>query len=145
MEITPRKGIGEFTFGMTEADVIAKLGKPDKSYEEDDEDEEQLVYQYNKLKLRLTFYMEHGGRLGYIRSANPALTYQGKQLINKPIDTITEGVFASLVQTWKVEDYEFFVTYFTEEYWVVLNTEYDEVTDVELGVPFKNDEEYDWG
>jgi hypothetical protein len=43
-----------------------------------------------------------------------------------------------------VEDYNSFVTYISEEYWLVLNVEYDEVTDIELGVPFKNDDEYDW-
>ena len=142
MEIKPKYGIADFTFGMKAEEVIKKLGKPDKIYKDED-DENQLLYQYNKSKIRLTFYQEHEGKLGYIRCANPALTYQGKPVIQVPIDKVKEG-FGKLIKDWEVEDYNSFVTYISEEYWLVLNVEYDEVTDIELGVPFKNDEEYDW-
>jgi hypothetical protein len=143
MEIKPKFGIGEFTFGMKEAAVIAKLGKPDKTMK-DEEDEDQLIYQYNKHKLRLTFYLEHEGRLGYIRSANPKLTYQGKPVINVPIDQIKKDVLGKSITEWEIEDYDFFSTYFNEENWFILHVEYDEVTEIELGVTFKNEDEYDW-
>ena len=143
MEIRPKYGIGNFTFGMKVQEVIEMLGKPDKIYNDED-DENQLLYQYNKNKLRLTFYQEHDGRLGYIRCANPALTYQGKSIINIPIEKVKEEVFGKLIHEWEFEDYDLFATYLNKEYWLVLNVDYNEVTDIELGVPFNDDEEYDW-
>lgn len=38
MEIILKRGIGDFTFGMKAEEVKAKLGKPDKIYQ-DEEDE----------------------------------------------------------------------------------------------------------
>jgi hypothetical protein len=144
MEITLKKGIGDFTFGMKEEDVKAKLGKPDKIYQ-DEEDENELIYQYNKSKLKFTFYQEHEGKLGYIRCSNPALTHQGKSILHVPVEKVIKEIFGTRIKDWQEEDYNSFATYISEEYWLVLNAEYDEVTDVELGVPFKNDDEFDWG
>jgi hypothetical protein len=143
MEIKPRYGIGDFSFGMKTEDVIQKLGKPDKIYQ-DEEEEDELLYQYNKLKLKLTFYQDHEGKLGYIRSSHPGLTFKGKPVIQAPIDKVKGEVFGQLIKDWEVEDYNSFVTYISEEHSLVLNVEYDEVTDIELGVPVKNEEEYDW-
>jgi hypothetical protein len=143
MEIRPKKGIGDFSFGMTIEEVVAKLGKPDKIYQDED-DENQLLYQYNKSKLRLTFYQDQDGKLGYIRCSNPKLTYQGKPVISTPIEKVEKEVFGKQVPEWEIEDYDFFVTYVNEEFWIVLNVEYDEVTEVELGVPINEDEEYEW-
>lgn len=143
MELKPTRGIGDFTFGMKAEAITAKLGKPDKIYQ-DEEDENELIYQYNKSKLRFTFYQEHEGKLGYIRCSDPQLTYQGKRIIQTPVEKVKKEVFGALIKDWQEDDYNAFVTYISEKYWLVLNAEYDEVTDIELGVPFKNDEEYDW-
>ncbi|WP_205513159.1 hypothetical protein [Longitalea arenae] len=143
MEIKPKYGIGDFTFGMKADQVVAKLGKPDKMYQDED-DENQVLYQYNQHKLRLTFYQDHDGKLGYIRCSNPKLQFQGKPVMNTPIDKVKDETFSSLIEEWEEEDYDFFVTYVNEENWIVLNVEYDEVTEIELGVPVKNDDEYDW-
>ncbi|OQP65338.1 hypothetical protein A3860_16865 [Niastella vici] len=143
MEIRPKKGIGDFTFGMKAEEVVAKLGKPDKIYQDED-DENQLLYQYNKSKLRLTFFEDHEGKLGYIRCSSPTLTYQGKPIINSSIEKVKKEVFGKHIEEWEEEDYDFFATYVNEEYWIVLNVEYDEVTEVEVGVPFNDDEEYEW-
>ena len=128
---------------MKTEEVIKKLGKPDKIYQ-DEEDENELLYQYNKLKIKFTFYQEHEGKLGYIRCSNPDLTFKGKPVIQAPIDKVKGEVFAQLIKKWDVEDYNSFVTYISEEHSLVLNVEYDEITDIELGVPVKNEEEYDW-
>ena len=55
MQMKLGKGIGELTFGMLPADVEAKLGKPDRIFTAEDEDDE-FIYQYNSLKMMLTFY-----------------------------------------------------------------------------------------
>ena len=142
MELRPTYGIGDFTFGMKAADVIAKLGKPDKMYE-DEEDENELIYQYNKSKIKFTFYQDQDGKLGYITCSNPKLTYQGKPVIQAPVEVVIKEVFGN-IRDWQEEDYNSFTTYISEKQWLVINAEYDEVTDVELGVSVKNDEEYDW-
>ena len=142
MELKPTYGIGDFKFGMKAADVVAKLGKPDKMYE-DEEDENELIYQYNKSKIKFTFYQDQDGKLGYITCSNPTLTYQGKAVIQAPVEVVIKEVFNN-IKDWQEEDYNSFTTYISEKQWLVINAEYDEVTDVELGVPVKNDEEYDW-
>src|SRR6478736_795112 len=115
MEIRPKKGIGDFTFGMKAEEVVAKLGKPDKVYQDED-DENQLLYQYNKSKLRLTFFQDHEGKLGYIRCSSPTLTFQGKSIINGAIEKVKKEVFGKDIEEWEEEDYDFFVTYVNEEY-----------------------------
>ena len=142
MEIKPKSGVADFIFGMSAEEVVKKLGQPDKIYEDED-DENQLLYQYNKQKLRLTFYQEEDGKLGYIRCSNPALTFQGKPIINVSIEKVKE-VFGNAIPEWEMEDYDFFSTYVNDDNWIVLTVDYDEVTEIELGVPFNNDDEYSW-
>jgi len=143
MELKPLFGLGDFTFGMTESDVIRLIGGPDKSFLDED-DENELIYQYNRLKLRLTFYQQENGKLGYIRSSNPELTYLGKGIIGTPIEKAKTEILENLISEWEVEDFDFFSTHFNEKYWIVLNTEYEDVTDVELGVPLDDDDKYKW-
>lgn len=47
-------------------------------------------------------------------------------------------------ESWEKEEYDSFNIYFLESDWLTLNVEYERVTDIELGVPFKNEDEYDW-
>jgi hypothetical protein len=142
MEIKLGTGIGEITFGKKEAEIIAILGEPDKMFTSEDE-EEELIYQYNKQKLRLTFYNEEEGRLGYISCGNPALTFEGKHLIGEPVTKVTDEVLKDLNE-WNVENYDYFDTYLNEEKWIVLTVDYDVVMEVDFGVILDEDEEYIW-
>ncbi len=83
MQLKPGKGLGELTFGMLPTTVVAKLGEPDRIFVSDDE-EDEFIYQYNELRMMLTFYKHDNDRMGYIRTSNPAVTYNGAPLIDEP-------------------------------------------------------------
>ncbi len=143
MELKPTIGVDEIEFGMTQTEVSGLLGLPSSVFHEEDEPD-HVVHQYDRLKLRLTFYNEEGGKLGYIRSADPDLKFKGAKVIGQPVGTAKDLVVGSGADAWEVDNYQFFDSHFHEGTWLILNVEYGEVTDVEIGVPFKNDEEYDW-
>lgn len=142
MQLKPGIGIDEIIFGLKEADIIKLLGKPDKTFT--DEEDDDLIYQYNKLRLCLTFLKEEGNKLRYIRCANQALTFNGKPLLDQPIKYVLDEVLRG-DREWETEQYEFFDTYFNEESWIVLNVAYEVVSDIEIGVPYEDDgETYKW-
>lgn len=142
MELKPGYGIDEILFGMKENDIISLLGQPDKIYTSED-DEDECFYQYNAQKLRLKFYLEEEGRLGYIYSSSPDLKYKGNSILHTPSSGFHE-LFQSKAADWSKDEYESLEIWFNESLWLTLNFEYDEVSEVEIGVLFKGDDEYDW-
>ncbi len=142
MEIHLRKGVGKLKFGMTFVEVEKILGQPDRT-KVDPDDSDEVIWEFNDLKLRLTFYKSENDRLGYIRCSNARLKLYKHTLIDSKIGEVINDV-TSITKYWEKEKYDLFATYFNEEYWLTLNVEYERVTSMELGVPFKNDEEYDW-
>ncbi len=142
MQLKPGKGIGELSFGMLPATVIAKLGQPDRIFVADDE-EDEFIYQYNELRMMLTFYKHENERLGYIRSSNPAITYNGELLMDQPVKAVLDGPMKG-IKNWQAEKYDFFDTYLNEKNWLVLNVEYERISDLELGVPLDADDVYVW-
>jgi hypothetical protein len=48
------------------------------------------------------------------------------------------------VKNWQVEKYDFFDTYLNEKSWIVLNVEYERISDVEIGVPLDENDVYVW-
>jgi hypothetical protein len=143
MELKPNIGIGELKFGMLQRMVYEMIGIPDK-IRDDDEDSDNVYLIYNKQKLRLTIYKNEGNRLGYIHSANPELLFNGIEIIDKNIDWVKSEVFGELVKKWEVEEYDFWSTHSDDENWLTLNEEFGKVSSVEIGAPWKNEEEYDW-
>jgi len=143
MELKPKIGIDNLKFGMSQTDIISILGEPDKK-QIDEDDTHGLICDYYMLKLRLTFYLNENGRLGYIRTANEGLIYDGQKILYSQIEIAKSEIFGNIISEWLIDQYQFFSTHFNEEYWLTLNEDYGEVNGVELGVPFKNAEEYDW-
>lgn len=128
---------------MTQKDILEVLGIPDRKVFDQDDDE-QLLLEFNKLKLRLTFYLNEQNRLGYMRTSNPNLTFNGKKIIGSKVDFAKKEIFGGIVDEWEVEEYDFFITHSNEEVWVTLNEEFGEVSVVEVGVTFSDGENYDW-
>lgn len=143
MEIFLKTGINDINFGMSPSTVINLLGQP-SSIKIDEDDDNRVVWQYNEFKLRLTFYKDYNDRLGYIRSANTNLSYKGRKIINSEINLAKDEIFVDLGKNWEIDEYEFFISHFNEENWLILNEEYGLVSDLEFGVPFKNELEYNW-
>jgi hypothetical protein len=143
MEIKPKIGIDKLKFGMFRKDVLGILGNPDRIMtDEYDENEQKL--EWNKLKLRLTFQLDENDRLTYFVSKNPNLNYNGQKLIGIDTEMVKNKIFSELATEWEIEDYELFQTHFYEPFWLTLHSEFGEISEIEMGVPFKNENEYDW-
>jgi hypothetical protein len=143
MEIKPKIGIDNLKFGMTRKEVIGILGEPDRIIV-DPNDKNDVILEWTDKLLRLVFYLHHNDRFAYLRTKNPNLTYDGKGIINRNVEIVIKEVFGNLVTDWEVEDFTSFITHFDENLWINLDVEYGIVNGFELGVTYKNDEEYDW-
>ena len=88
MNINPKNGAGDLLFGMKQQHVVAVYGKPDKQFNDEDRN---IVYLYNKYKMRLTFYEDEEFRLGYIVISDPqTLLFDNKVIGQKPKDIQSE-------------------------------------------------------
>lgn len=143
MEIKPKVGVDDLRFGMTRTEVISILGEPDRSFTDGD-DENELQLEWNDIKLRLTFYQNHNDRFGYLRTKNQNLTFEGKKILEESFEIVRTEVFGNVIEKWECDDYGTFLTYFNDKYWLTCQVEYGIVSNVEMGVPFKNEEEYEW-
>jgi len=143
VELKPKIGVDNLKFGMTQKEIFEVLGSHDRK-KVDQDDDEQLLLEYFSLKLRLTVYLNEKFRLGYIRTSNPDLTYNGLKIIGSNIEFAKKEIFGELIKDWEIEEYDFFNTHSNDEYWLTLDVEYGTDTNVELGVTFKNEVEYNW-
>lgn len=143
MKLSPKIGIDNLKFGMSQKDIYEILGMPDRK-RIDQDDSEQLFLEFNKQRLRLTIYRNENNRLGYLQTSNPNLEFNNHKVINSKIEFVKKEVFDELIKDWEIEDYDFFSTHSNDDYWITLNVEYGVVISVEIGVTFKNEEDYDW-
>ena len=143
MELKPNIGVGKLRFGMFQKMIYQSLGIPDK-ITEDEDDSDSTYIEYNKDKLRLTIYKNEDKRLGYIQCASPKLSYNGLKLIDQKVDYVKNEVFGDLIKKWELDEYVFWYTLADDENWLTLNVEFGRVTSVEIGAPWKNENEYDW-
>jgi len=141
MELILKTGLKNLKFGQSTEDAINAFGKPDREYQNSD-DENEFILEWNKHKLRLTFYENENRKLGYIRTSHTEAHINGHVLINQEIDAAKQGFDKDF--DWEADSYDFFQTHLNEEHWIVLNVEYNRITDIELGVPLKNEDEYAW-
>lgn len=138
MILNPKNGIDKLLFGMQQKDVEAIYGKPDKEFKDDDEN---IIYLYNKEKLRLTFYEDENFKLGYIISSNPELLLLDKKIIGRNcIELKTELPFKS----WEVEDFDSTENHFNESNWLTLQSEFGQVIRVEIGAIINDNDELEW-
>jgi hypothetical protein len=132
MEIKPNDGIDDVKFGMTELEVMAILGAPDLILSDPDDEEQNTVYQYNRLKLRLTFYTSENNRLLYIRTTHPSAQLKGLTIMDQDIEQFIRAIDTSK-KDWGIEFYFSFNVYFYEDWWLTLHEEYGRITHVEFG------------
>ncbi|MDB4291949.1 hypothetical protein N9954_00975 [Maribacter sp.] len=143
MDLKPKIGVDKLKFGMSQKDIFEILGSPDrKRIDEDDDD--LLLLEYNKIRLRLTIYLNEQNRLGYMRTSNPDLMFNGNRIIGSQIDLVKKDIFGKIIDTWEVEEHDFFITHSNDNVWLTLDEEFGTVTNVEVGVTFLNGEDYDW-
>lgn len=143
MEIKLNIGIGDLKFGFNRVQIEEIIGSPDLERVDEDNDN-QVILAYNSLNLRLTLYRSEKMRMGYIECSHPLLTFQSKKLIGEDINYIKEQVFRIASNDWEIENYHSFDSHFYESTWLILYSEFEKVNRIELGVPLKNGEDYNW-
>ncbi|RLD75248.1 MAG: hypothetical protein DRJ10_15635 [Bacteroidetes bacterium] len=141
MELKVKHGIDNLLFGVSKEFVEKTLGKYDEKYTDEDDN---IKYQYNKLKLTLTFYKEAGYKLAYINCSSEELTLLGKKLIGQDIASVLSFLEENGMEDFEYENYDSFATNTNEDNWLVLNEEYGELNEVEIGVIINDDDEYEW-
>lgn len=141
MELTPKKGIANLLFGMKQSDVESAIGKPDLQFKDDDKN---IIYVYNALKLRLTFYEDEDFRFGYIISANPGLSIKGNLVLGKSVAEVKSGLSEKPFQTWETERFDLATNHFNEANWLILQEEFGLVSKVEMGAVFNAKDEVEW-
>ncbi|MFI0490132.1 hypothetical protein [Flavobacterium sp.] len=141
MKINTKNGIDKLLFGMKQNDVTAIYGKPDRNYKDEDDN---VIFAYNKLKMRLTFYQEEAFKLGYIVASSPDLELFGNKIIGIKIAEVKKALTAKAITKFTQEDFDTFENYFNEENWFILQTEFDEVVKFEIGAIINAKDEFDW-
>ena len=141
MKINPKNGIDKLIFGMKENDVIAIYGKPDRNYKDEDDN---VIFAYNKLKVRLTFYVEEEFKLGYIVASSKDLELFGNKIIDRKISDVKKDLTAKSITKFTQEELDTFENYFNEENWIIFQTEFDEVVKFEIGAIINQKDEFDW-
>ncbi len=141
MKIIPKSGYEKLLFGMQQQDVTALYGKPQLVFEDEDNNSIALYYD---LKVRLTFYEDEDFRLGYLIISHPEAVLYDHKVIGIPITTIVELLKKKGFTNWEKEQYDSTINFFNEDFWLILQTEYDEVVKVEIGAVIKNQDEFDW-
>ncbi len=138
MYVNPKNGIDDLLFGMNQADVRSRYGEPNKSFLDE---EENSIWVYNALQLRLTFYADEQFRLGYMITSNPAAEVLQQKVIGQAIQELK----ASLpFKSWEQEDFDTTENHFNESNWLILQAEFGRVIRLELGAIIKDDESFDW-
>ncbi len=141
MKINLKNGIDKLIFGMKQKDVTTIYGKPDRNYKDEDDN---VIFAYNKLKIRLTFYKEEDFKLGYMVASHPDLELFGKKVINENIVELKKLLSQKGLTKFTQEEFDTFENYFNEENWLILQTEFDEVVKVEVGAIINQKDEFDW-
>ena len=126
---------------MKQNDVIALYGKPNGNYKDEDDN---VIFAYNALKMRLTFYLEEEFKLGYIVASSPDLELFGNKVIGKKISEVKKELAAKGIAKFTQEDFDTFENYFNEDNWFILQTEFDEVVKFEIGAIINAKDEFDW-
>jgi hypothetical protein len=126
---------------MKQTDVTAIYGKPDRNYKDEDDN---VIFAYNKLKMRLTFYQEESLKLGYIVASSSDLDLFGNKVIGKKINDIKKELASKGIIKFTQEEFDTFENYFNEDNWIIFQTEFDEVVKFEIGAIINQKDEFDW-
>ena len=141
MKINLKHGIDQLVFGMKQNDVIAIYGKPNRNYNDEDDN---VIFSYNSLKMRLTFYKEEEFKLGYIVASSYDLELFENKIIGKNIDEVKSQLATKGITKFSQEEFDTFENYFNEENWIILQTEFHEVVKLEIGAIINDKDEFDW-
>lgn len=138
MKLNPKNGIDQLLFGMQQKDVVSIYGAPDKQFEDE---EQNIIFLYNNLKLRLTFYQDEAMKLGYMITSNPEVTLLDNKVIGLDVETIKKQL---PFKSWEEEDFDSTENHFNESNWLVLQSEFGKIIRVEIGAIINDNDEFEW-
>ena len=141
MKINLKHGIDQLVFEMKQNDVIAIYGKPNKNYKDEDEN---VIFSYNSLKMRLTFYNDEDFKLGYIVASSPDIKLFDNKVIGIKISEVKADLTSKGITKFTQEEFDTFENYFNEDNWIIFQTEFDEVVKFEIGAIINDKDEFDW-
>ena len=141
MKINLKHGIDQLVFGMKQNDVIALYGKPNRNYKDEDDN---VIFSYNSLKMRLTFYIEEDLKLGYIVASSAEMELFEHKIIGRKISDVKLELVSKGITKFTQEDFDTFENYFNEDHWIIFQTEFDEVVKFEIGAIINDKDEFDW-
>lgn len=141
MKINLKEGIDKLLFGMKQNNVIDLYGNPNRKYRDEDDN---LIFSYNSLKMRLTFYKEEELKLGYIVASSPDLDLFGNKIIGKKINDAKNELANKGIVKFTQEDFDTFENYFNEDNWFILQAEFNEIVKFEIGAIINDKDEFDW-
>lgn len=141
MEVTPGIGTDIIRFGITEAEAIALLGEPDKTYATD---EGSNRLQFNLLRIELSFEPENENRLGWIEIHNPEVSLGGRKLIGSSQQEVLGFVSGLLDEQPEIEDYGSFLSVSYDENWVELQFQFGSLDCINVGVHYDESEKPKW-
>ena len=141
MNIEIGKGMSNIIFGMTENEVIATLGKPDRVIAGIDDNKEFL---YNLFKLKLIFDSEEGNRLYSIEVFKKEVTFLSTEVIGMSFDELLSFMKKNGYEDYEVDSYDYFDTVYFDDCSTYFTLEFNEVTSFDFSPLFKNDDEIIW-
>ncbi|MCF8323108.1 MAG: hypothetical protein K9I26_08235 [Flavobacterium sp.] len=141
MIIHLKNGIDQLLFGMKQKDVIALYGHPTQNYTDEDDN---VIFTYHHLKVRLTFYQDEAFRLGYIIASSQDLFLFDHQIIGKKTTDVINDLAVKGITKFTQESFDTIENYFNESNWMTLQTEFGEVVKVEIGAIINDKDEFDW-
>lgn len=141
MKINLKTGIDELIFGMTQKNVMAVYGEPDRQYKDD---ENNIIYLYNDKRIRVTFYEDEDMRMGYLICSHPDLELFGNRIIGRPTAEVQEEIIEKGIKSWEVETFDSVDNVFNESNWLILQSEFEKIIRVEVGATINDNDEFDW-
>lgn len=141
MKINLKSGIGQLVFGMKEKDVKAIYGEPSRQFKDDDKN---IIYLYDKEKIRLTFYADEDFKLGYLIAAHPDLELFSAKVLGQNWNSLEKILEGKGLKGYEKETYDSEENFFNEANWIIFRVEFGEVIRVELGATINNKDEFDW-
>ena len=134
MNIEIGKGLSNIIFGMSENDIVAILGKPDRIITCREDGKEFL---YNSLKIKLFFGFEEGNRLYSIEVFRKNVTFLSTEVIGMSFGALLSFMKENGYEKYKINDFEDFNTIFFDQCNTSFTIKFHEVLSFEFS-PFGN-------
>jgi hypothetical protein len=142
MQIVLERGVDDIVFGMTEAELVALLGEPDK-VESDSEYGITRLFYY-KRKLILNIEDSNDSRLGWLEVHNHQSRWLGLSPWTLAPDILLARLGHYLHDTYAVDDYGGMESYNFDRYWLELQYVLGDLSAFNFGVTYGADDRPLW-